>query len=157
MNIPVTMYLKPPSPALTLVPGSTVHTRESGSWSSQSSQKKGPLQPGWRPAQMSAQTASSWGMQGTHHSSSGSVQYTSNKAHVRIMAFKSPYQWIIWWLAWGWGNCEFGVLKNWNCLKVSFLMILTWFTFPNIFHYMLHLYICSCSTCFCISIVSLSV
>lgn len=64
---------------------------------------------------------------------------------------------FIWWLVWGWGKCEFGVLKNWNCLNVSFLMILTWFTFPNIFHYMLHLYICSCSTCFCISIVSLSV
>lgn len=57
----------------------------------------------------------------------------------------------------GGGNREFGVLKNWNCLNVPFFMILTWFIFPNIFHYMLHLYICSCSTCFCISIVSLSV
>lgn len=153
IHVPVTMDLKPPSPALTLVPVSTYH----GKWVLIQ-----PIIPkeGSTPARMKASTNVS-----TNSQLMGDAGYTPffiwfcsiHIKQLRITALKSPYQWIIWWLAWGWGKCEFGVLKNWNCLNVPFFMILAWFIFPNIFHYMPHLFICSCSTCFCISIVSLSV
>lgn len=48
------------------------------------------------------------------------------KAHIRITALKFPYQWINMVIGVGMGGkSEFGVLKNLNCLKVPFFMILT--------------------------------
>lgn len=157
MNIPATIDLKPPSPALTLVPVSTYH----GKWVLIQ-----PIIPkeGSTPARMKASTNVS-----TNSQLMGDAGYTPffiwfcliNTHQTKLTLgsrLSSPHTNGLYgdWRGGG-GNREFGVLKNWNCLNVPFFMILTSFIFPNIFHYMLHLYICSCSTCFCISIVSLSV
>lgn len=145
MNIPATIDLKPQSPALTLVPVSTYH----GKWVLIQ-----PIIPkeGSTPARMKASTNVS-----TNSQLMGDAGYTPFFIWFCLIHIKqkltlgsrlsSPHTNGLYADWWGMGELFEGF----------FLMILTWFTFPNIFHYMLHLYICSCSTCFCITIVSLSV